>query len=152
VIGEAGPALRFVLSTPGIVPIPGSESLEKARENWEIFTKSHSLTKKDKEYIEILRKEMNQQFCRRCDYCQPCSEKISIQHVLGLKTIVKRFGPVTQELDWFYSLVEKARNCSECGECLTRCPYELPIPKLIRENLAWYDQWLEENKKKSAQL
>jgi len=152
VIGEAGPALRFVLSTPGIVPIPGSESLEKARENWEIFTKSYSLTKKDKKYIEILRKEMNQQFCRRCDYCQPCSEKISIQHILGLKTIVKRFGPVTQELDWFYSLVEKARDCSECGECLTRCPYELPIPKLIRENLAWYDQWLEENKKKRAQL
>jgi predicted aldo/keto reductase-like oxidoreductase len=95
---------------------------------------------------------MNQQFCRRCDYCQPCSEKISIQHALGLKTIVRRFGPVTHELDWFYSLVEKARNCSECGECLTRCPYELPIPKLIRENLAWYDQWLEENKKERAQL
>jgi predicted aldo/keto reductase-like oxidoreductase len=152
VIAEAGPALRFVLSTPGIVPIPGSEDLEKAKQNWEIFTKGYSLTKKDREYIEILRKEMNQQFCRRCDYCQPCSEKISIQHILGLKTIVRRFGPVTQELDWFYSLVEKARNCSECGDCLTRCPYELPIPKLISENLAWYDQWLEENKKKRAQL
>jgi predicted aldo/keto reductase-like oxidoreductase len=152
VIEEAGPALRFVLSTPGIVPIPGSETLEKAKENWEIFTKSHSLTKKDKEYIEILRKEMNQQFCRRCDYCQPCSEKISIQHALGIKTIIRRFGSVAQELDWFLSLIEKARNCSECGECLTRCPYELPIPKLIKENLAWYDQWLQENKNKRAQL
>ena len=152
VIGGAGPALRFVLSTPGIVPIPGSESLEKARENWEIFTKSHSLTKRDKVYIETLRKEMNQQFCRRCDYCQPCSEKISIQHVLGLKAIVNRFGPMTEELDWFSSLLEKARNCSECGECLTRCPYELPIPKLIKENLTWYDQWLEGDKKKRALL
>jgi predicted aldo/keto reductase-like oxidoreductase len=147
VIGDAGPALRFVLSTPGIVPIPGSENREKARENWKIFTKSHALTEKDKEYIELLRKEMNQQFCRRCDYCQPCSEKISIQHILGLKTIVKRFGPMAQELDWVSSLVEKARNCSECGDCLPRCPYELPIPKLIRENLAWYDRWLEENRK-----
>jgi predicted aldo/keto reductase-like oxidoreductase len=152
VIGEAGPALRFVFSTPGIVPIPGSETLERARENWETLTKGYSLTKKDREYIETLRKEMEQQFCRRCDYCQPCQEKISIQHILGLKTIVKRFGPMAQELDWFSSLVEKARNCSECGECLTRCPYELPIPRLIRENLAWYDQWLGENKKKRAQL
>jgi predicted aldo/keto reductase-like oxidoreductase len=152
VIEEAGPALRFVLSTPGIVPIPGSETLEKARENWEIFRNGYSLTDRDRQYIEILRKEMNQQFCRRCDYCQPCSEKISIQHVLGLKTIVRRFGPMTQELDWFHSLIERARNCSECGECLQRCPYELPIPKLIRENLAWYDRWLEENRRKPAQL
>jgi predicted aldo/keto reductase-like oxidoreductase len=147
VIEEAGPALRFVLSTPDIVPIPGSETLEKAEKNWKIFTKSHSLTKKDKEYIEILRKEMNQQFCRRCDYCQPCSEKISIQHILGLRTVVKRFGPVAQELDWFQALVEKARNCSECGDCLPRCPYQLPIPDLIKKNLAWYDSIRTLNKK-----
>ena len=152
VIEETGPALRFVFSTPGIVPIPGSESLAKARENWQIFTQGYSLTQEDRDYIEILRKEMNQQFCRRCDYCQPCSEKISIQHVLGLKTIVRRFGSVTDELDWFQSLIEKARNCSECGDCLPRCPYELPIPKLIRENLAWYDRWVKESRKRVAQL
>jgi predicted aldo/keto reductase-like oxidoreductase len=92
VIQQAGPALRFVLSTPDIVPIPGSETLEKAVENWEIFSKEISLTERDKEYIEILRKELDQQFCRRCDYCQPCSEEISIQHMMGLKAIVKRFG------------------------------------------------------------
>jgi predicted aldo/keto reductase-like oxidoreductase len=152
VIEKAGPALKFALSAPDVVPIPGSETLEKARENWEIFTKGYSLRKEDKEYIDILRKELNQQFCRRCDYCQPCSEEISIQHILGLKVIVKRFGPVTQELDWFHSLIEKARNCSECGDCLPRCPYELPIPKLIEENLAWYDRWLEQNRKKEDHL
>ena len=151
VIEQPGPALRFVLSTPGVVPIPGSETVEKARENWAIFSNGYSLTEEDQTYIETLRKELDQQFCRRCDYCQPCSEKISIQHILGLKTMVRRFGSVTQELDWFLSLVKKSRDCSECWDCLARCPYELPIPDLIKENLAWYDQWLEEHKKK-AQL
>jgi len=80
VIEEAGPALRFVLSTPDIVPIPGSETIEMARENWEIFTKGDSLTQKDREQIEVLKKKFDHPFCRRCDYCQPCSEKISIQH------------------------------------------------------------------------
>src|SRR3989304_3997853 len=47
---EAGPAPRFVLSAPDIGPIPGSEALERARENWEIFSKQISLTEKDKEY------------------------------------------------------------------------------------------------------
>jgi predicted aldo/keto reductase-like oxidoreductase len=139
VIEEAGLALRFVFATPDIVPIPGSETLSMAKENWEIFKKGHSLTQKDEERIEALRKEFDQAFCRRCDYCQPCSEKISIQHVLGLKSIIKRFGPRTQELDWFMSLIERARNCSECGDCLSRCPYQLPIPELIKTNLAWYD-------------
>jgi predicted aldo/keto reductase-like oxidoreductase len=147
VIEQPGPALRFVLSTPGVVPIPGSETIEKARENWAIFGNGYTPTEEDRTYIETLRKEMDQQFCRRCDYCQPCSEKISIQHILGLKTVVKRFGPVAQELDWFQSLVEKARNCSECGDCLQRCPYQLPIPDLIKKNLAWYDNLKTLNKK-----
>src|SRR4030042_1247732 len=139
VIEEPGPALRFVLAQPDIVPIPGSETLEKARANWEIFTQDHSLTRRDRSYIEPLRRELDHQFCRRCDYCQPCPEKISIQHIMGLKYIVKRFGSSAEELDWFHSLIEKARHCTECGDCLKRCPYQLPIPEQIRKNLAWYD-------------
>jgi predicted aldo/keto reductase-like oxidoreductase len=139
VIEEAGPALRFSLSTPNIVPIPGSETLERARENWKIFTEGYSLTEKDKERIEVLKKEFDRQFCRRCDYCQPCTEKINIQFVVGLKSVIKRFGPHAQEVGWMKDLIEKARNCSECGECLPRCPYQLPIPDLIKENLAWFD-------------
>jgi predicted aldo/keto reductase-like oxidoreductase len=139
VIEEAGPALRFVLSTPDIVPIPGSETIEKAQENWKIFIEGKPLIEQDRERIEVLKKEFSQNFCRRCDYCQPCSEKISIQLVLGLKSIFKRFGPKADELDWIRNIIKQARSCSECGDCLPRCPYQLPIPYLIKENLAWLD-------------
>ena len=139
VIEEAGPALRFVLSTANIVPIPGSETLEKAYENWKIFTEGYSLSEKDKERIEAIKKEFDCKFCRRCDYCQPCTEKINIQFAVGLKSIIKRFGPNAQEIGWMKDLIEKARNCSECGDCLPRCPYQLPIPDMIKENLAWFD-------------
>jgi len=139
VIEEVGPALRFVLSTANIVPIPGSETLEKAHENWKIFAEGYSLSEKDKERIEAIKKELDCQFCRRCDYCQPCTEKINIQFAVGLKSIIKRFGPNVQEIGWMKDLIEKARNCSECGDCLPRCPYQLPIPDLIKENLAWFD-------------
>jgi predicted aldo/keto reductase-like oxidoreductase len=139
VIEEAGLALRFVLSAQNIVPIPGSETLEKARENWKVFTEGHPLTEKNKERIEAIRKEFDRQFCRRCDYCQPCTEKINIQFIMGLKSVIKRFGPNAQEVGWMMNLIERARNCSECGDCLPRCPYQLSIPDLIKENLAWYD-------------
>jgi predicted aldo/keto reductase-like oxidoreductase len=139
VIEEAGPALRFVLQTKEIVPIPGSETLEKAQENWKAFAEGGSLTVKDQERIEAIKKQFDQQFCRRCDYCQPCSEGINIQFAVGFKSTIKRFGPMVQELKWIKDLIEKARNCSECGDCLTRCPYQLPITELIKENLAMYD-------------
>jgi predicted aldo/keto reductase-like oxidoreductase len=140
VIEEASPALRFVLSTPNIVSIPGSETLEKANENWKIFTGGYSLSDQDKERMESIKREYDHQFCRRCDYCQPCTEKIGIQFAVGLKTLFKRMGPNAQEVGWIKDLIEKARHCSECGDCLPRCPYQLPIPYLIKENLSWYDK------------
>ena len=138
VIEEAGPALRFVLSTPGIVPIPGSETPERARENWKVFAEGVPLTKDDEARIKLLRQEFDRQFCRRCDYCQPCSEGINIQLMMGMKSVIRRFGN-PDEIAWIKGVVEKARDCTECGDCLPRCPYQLPIPELIKKNLAWYD-------------
>lgn len=138
VIENVGAALRYVLATPDIVAIPGSETLAKAKENWEIFQSGAALNDEDRAYIEKLRKEFDRQFCRRCDYCQPCTQQINIQLMLGIKSVVKRFGN-PEEIKWVKDVVEKARNCTECGECLPRCPYQLPIPELIKKNLAWLD-------------
>jgi predicted aldo/keto reductase-like oxidoreductase len=139
VIEEAGPALRYVLAQDGIVPIPGTETLERARENWKIFMEGGALTEHDKERIEAIRKQFDRVFCRRCDYCQPCSEGISIQFLIGLKSTFKRFGKQVEELKWMKEMIAKARNCSECGDCMSRCPYQLPIPDLIKANLEWFD-------------
>ena len=141
VIEDAGLALRFVLSTPDIVSIPGSETIAKAQENWKIFQESLPLTEEDRIRIQQMRQEFDRQFCHRCDYCQPCSQGINIQALLGLKSIFKRMGPKAEELSWVQGAFEKARNCTECGECLPRCPYQLPIPELIKENLTWYGNY-----------
>ena len=140
VIEKAGPALKYVLANPNIVPIPGSENVEKVRENWRIFLEGTILTEEEQAYIKALQEQMRQQFCRRCDYCQPCSQEISIQMMMGLKSVVKRFGAGADAPAWIQGVVNKARNCTECGECLPRCPYQLPIPELIKKNLEFYDQ------------
>ena len=138
VIEDAGLALRFVLSTPDIIPIPGMETMTMAQENWKIFTAVHPLSEDDQARIQQVRQQFDRQFCRRCDYCQPCSEGINIQLMMGLKSVIRRFGS-PDEISWIKGLAEKARNCTECGDCLPRCPYQLPIPELIKNNLAWYD-------------
>jgi uncharacterized protein len=138
-IEEAGPALRFVLSEADIVPIPGTETLDKARENWKVFTDGGAVTEQDRERIEVIRRETGKEFCRRCDYCLPCPQEIRIQMIVGLKSFIRRFGPAADEVDWAKSAIAKARECVECGDCLARCPYQLAIPELIKKNLAWYD-------------
>jgi predicted aldo/keto reductase-like oxidoreductase len=35
--------------------------------------------------------------------------------------------------------IDGARNCLQCGECETKCPYQLPIREMITENIAFYD-------------
>jgi predicted aldo/keto reductase-like oxidoreductase len=138
VIEDAGLALRYVLSTPGIVTIPGSETEEKLRENWKVYAEGRALDKADQSRIEQIRQQFDKQFCRRCDYCQPCSQGINIQLMMGIKSVIRRFGN-PDEIAWVKGVTEKARDCTECGECLPRCPYQLPIPELIKKNLEWYD-------------
>lgn len=52
----------------------------------------------------------------------------------------KRMGKELLEKGPFWPAIQRAWNCTECGECVTRCPYELPISDLIRENLRWLDE------------
>jgi len=34
-------------------------------------------------------------------------------------------------------MLKKADDCTECGECMERCPYSLPIPDMIKANREW---------------
>ena len=34
-------------------------------------------------------------------------------------------------------------KCIECGECEQKCPYQLPIAELLRENLTLYNAYSE---------
>jgi predicted aldo/keto reductase-like oxidoreductase len=137
VIDNPALALKYVLSQPDILVIPGMEAKDLFEKNWQIFQGSHKLSDDEKKEIEGIRKRYDKIFCRRCDYCQPCSEEIPIQIILGMKSLVKRSGMQFFESERMKTALEKAANCSECGDCMERCPYDLPIPDLIKEKLMW---------------
>jgi uncharacterized protein len=142
VIENSALALKYVLSQPGTVVIAGVEQKRLFDENWAIFQGSLTLDDDEKKEIEKIRARHEKVFCHRCDYCQPCKEGISIQHILGIPSMVRRMGNRILVEGWLVKAIEKARNCTECGECMTRCPYNLPIPDLIKENIKWVDEQL----------
>jgi len=135
-------ALKYVLSQQGVVIIPGVESKELFDQNWHVYQGGEKLDAAEKTKIQEIRNRYDKVFCRRCDYCQPCTEEIPIQLILSVRSALKRFGKDFLQEGWPKEAIAKARNCSECGECLDRCPYGLPIPDLIKENLEWTDEQL----------
>jgi predicted aldo/keto reductase-like oxidoreductase len=133
--GEA--ALKWAFGQPDIHVLVGVESRELINQNWNVFEGNWDLTKSDKETIDAIYRENDRKFCRRCDYCLPCPAEIPIQFVMGARTFVKRMGLGALKVPVFANLWDKAENCRECGECVTRCPYELPIPGIIKANVEW---------------
>lgn len=144
VIDNPSLALKWALSHPGVVIIPGVEDTTLFDQNWSVFASgNYALTSAEKEEIDIIRRQYDKVFCRRCDYCQPCSEEIPISVMLHVQSVIKRMGKDAIHGAFLSPVLVAARKCTECGECLDRCPYGLPIPDLIRENLKWVDQGME---------
>ncbi len=135
-------ALKYVLAQPDIMIIPGVEHKDLVDENWQIFQESHALSTDEKEEIRAIQKQFDKTFCRRCDYCLPCSEGILVQVMLGMKPMVLKEGFHTLKSPLILDVIDKARNCTDCGECMEKCPYDLPIPDLIKESLAWVEKHL----------
>lgn len=136
VIDAPEAALKWIFSYPDILVLAGVEDKKRIDQNWQIFQGSYDLTSVDQQAIDRICKEYDKKFCRRCDYCLPCPAEIPIQFVMGARSFLKRMGSGILQTPMFAQMVEKAENCTECGDCMTRCPYDLAIPDLIKENLA----------------
>jgi len=141
VIEAPGAALKWIFSCPDILVLAGVEEKAFIDQNWNIFIGDYTFTAEDERKIREIKKEYDGQFCRRCDYCLPCTAGIHIQFALGVRSMVKRMGPQILQQPMFKDIREKAVNCIECGDCMDRCPYHLPIPDMIKENLDWANEF-----------
>jgi len=130
-------ALKWALAHPDVLVLAGVENKRLIDQNWKVFQGSYEMNVQERQRLQDISKEFENKFCRRCDYCLPCTAEIPIQFVLGVKSMIKRIGPAAMQGPMFKNMLEKAANCTECGDCMERCPYDLPIPEMIKTNLTW---------------
>ena len=80
-------------------------------------------------------------WCSLCHDCLPCPEKINIPEVLRLRSMTRSFDMIDFgkyrynlfEAGGHWHPGEKATACTDCGDCLARCPEKLDIPALLRD-------------------
>lgn len=132
-IEDADLAMRFVCTNPDVtVVIPGMYNLDEITQNLQAVQRTEALTAEENQKIEAVRKTLGSNFCRRCNYCAPCTVGIPIPSVFLFAGYLERYGLGDWAKDRYGSLKVKASACIECGACEPRCPYELPIREMMK--------------------
>lgn len=133
-IENASLALRYICANPDVtIVIPGMYSLKEVEENTAAGEAEAVLTEDDEKEITAIRDSLGTNFCRRCNYCQPCTAGISISSVFLLAGYLQRYDLGEWGYSRYQKLDVKAEACVECGDCETRCPYHLPIREMLRK-------------------
>jgi predicted aldo/keto reductase-like oxidoreductase len=136
-------ALRFALSMPGVIAIPGMATVDEVRRNVEVARRPEALDAGELRTAAAERKRLGTVYCRRCDYCQPCPSEIPIAFAMHIGSIRKRMGDSMMQTDFIKGVHEKVAECTECGECEERCPFDLPVRDLIKEARQTLDEILQ---------
>jgi len=133
-IDDATLALRFILSNPAVsVAIPGMADPAEIAQNVAAAADTSPLSAEEQKKIAAIREELGTNFCRRCNYCAPCTVGINIPAVFLFEGYYSRYDLKEWSLARYATLSKTASDCIECGACETRCPYELPIREMLKK-------------------
>ena len=65
---------------------------------------------------------------------------VSLPIVDALPLVAQERLPAERMLEsWINNAAQSADDCTECGECEAKCPYQSPIREMIAENIAFYE-------------
>jgi predicted aldo/keto reductase-like oxidoreductase len=140
-LNDATLCFKYLLQFPDVVTIPGIEKIPEIEEIAAIYEGPQKITPAERTKMKQMAAELGTRFCRRCDYCQPCEQGIPISLIMTFPSFVKRLPP-----DWYLKSpfipegMAKALNCTECGECESRCPFNLPIREMLKESYNLFEQ------------
>ncbi len=133
-IDDAKLAMRFLAQNENIsVIIPGMAAVEELEENIAAFDDKAPLTGQEAEKIQAIRNSLGTQFCRRCNYCAPCTAGIQIPNVFMMEGYYTRYDLKDWATGRYMAMPKLASDCVDCGVCEERCPYNLPIRQMLKK-------------------
>ena len=140
-IEDATVALRYVLENPCVtVAIPGMAEKRELEQNAAACANREPLAYEEKAKILEVRNQLGTNFCRRCNYCAPCAVGINIPGVLLCDGYLSRYGLADWAKARYATFGVQASACIGCGACENRCPYDLPIRKMLKTAAEHFDK------------
>ena len=134
-------SFAYINQFDNVLPIWGIQKLTELNE-FLSYDESTVLDDELKSAIENDKKELGDNFCRGCGYCMPCPEEINISLCCRMSLWIRRFPTEPNMDEKTQEIMRKTLDCVECYECIDKCPYELDIPELLKENYEDYQNVL----------
>jgi predicted aldo/keto reductase-like oxidoreductase len=92
--------------------------------------------------IEKDRIDLAGSFCRSCGYCMPCPMGIEIPNCARMSQWIRRMPSAPYLTQEWQDKMKMIEQCVHCGQCMSKCPYNLDTPDLLRRNLDDYERIL----------
>lgn len=133
-------AMKFILNNKDVTTaIPGMATIEEVEQNVSAVSNNYPLTSAEKDKIRGISEELGTEFCRRCSYCAPCPEGIDIPTMFLMQGYKKRYNLSEWAEERYFGTQKRAKHCKACGSCEPRCPYNLPIRRMMDEVKGMFD-------------
>ena len=133
-IENATLALRYICANDDVtVVIPGMAEPKELEQNIAAVSDTSAITPEEKAAFLEVRNQLGTNFCRRCNYCQPCAAGINISGAILFDGYLQRYGQGEWAKSRYATMDKKASDCIGCGACEARCPYSLPIRDMLKK-------------------
>ena len=134
---NAKASFAFMNQFSNVLPIWGIQHMSELEE-FLSYPQNMIIDDSLRQDIEHDKEELGDNFCRGCGYCMPCPEDINISLCARMSLWIRRFPTEPNMDERTQKIMEGTKDCIECYACVDKCPYELDIPRLLKEN---YDDY-----------
>ena len=105
-------ALRFICANPNVsVVIPGMAEISELEQNLTAVNNTAPLSDAEIQKMETMRRELGTHFCRRCNYCAPCTEGLNIPFLFLVEGYYTRYNLKDWAKQRYAGMAKKASEC-----------------------------------------
>jgi predicted aldo/keto reductase-like oxidoreductase len=129
--------IAYVLSQPistTVIGVKNAEELRAALHYWEA-------DEEEKSFLSVL--ENIRQYlvgdCVYCNHCLPCPQDIDIGSMIQMADTAQ-FFPLDEIMAEYASIPARASACTECGECMERCPFDVDVVAKMRTAVDFFEK------------